>query len=65
MEGTYNLFAEEKVRHNVTLFRKFTEIVKHVTIQDCIDEIRNPSYKKQVEEIRKINIANNDKQALS
>lgn len=55
MEGTYNLFAEEKVRHNVTLFRKFTEIVKHVTIQDCIDEIRNGSYKKQVEEIRKTN----------
>ena len=55
MEGTYNLFAEEEVRHNVTLFRKFTEIVKHVTIQECIDEIRNGSYKKQVEEIRKIN----------
>ena len=55
MEGTYNLFAEEEVRHNVTLFRKFTEIVKHVTIQDCIDEIRKDSNKKQVDEIRKIN----------
>ncbi|WP_332030971.1 DUF3987 domain-containing protein [Kaistella sp.] len=55
MEATYKFFAEEEVRHNVTLFRKFTEIVKHVTIQDCIDEIRNGCYKKQVEEIRKIN----------
>ena len=64
MEGTYNLFAEEKVRHNVTLFRKFTEIVKHVTIQDCIDEIRNGSYKKQVEEIRKTNIYSLDEKYL-
>lgn len=55
MAATNNLFDEEEVRHNVTLFRKFTEIVKHVTIQDCINEIRNGSYKKQVEEIRKIN----------
>ena len=55
MEATNNLFAEEEVRHNVTLFRKFTEIVKHSTIKECIEEIRNGSYKKQVEEIRKIN----------
>lgn len=55
MEATNNLFAEEEVRHNVTLFRKFTEIVKHSTIKDCIEEIRNGSYKMQVEEIRKIN----------
>lgn len=39
----------------VTIFRKFTEIVKHSTIEDCVEEIRNGSYKKQVEEIRKIN----------
>ncbi len=55
MEATNNLFAEEEVRHNVTLFRKFTEIVKHSTIKECIEEIRNGNYKKQVEEIRKIN----------
>ncbi len=39
----------------VTVFRKFTEIVKHSTLNECIEEIRNGSYKKQVEEIRKIN----------
>ena len=40
----------------VTVFRKFTEIVKHSTLNECIEEIRNGSYKKQVEEIRKINL---------
>src|SRR5690606_14747435 len=39
----------------VTVFRKFTEIVKHSTLNECIEEIRNGSYKKQIEEIRKIN----------
>lgn len=39
----------------VTVFRKFTEIVKHSTIEDCVEEIRNGCYKNQVEEIRKIN----------
>lgn len=39
----------------VTVFRKFTKIVKHSTLNECIEEIRNGIYKKQVEEIRKLN----------
>ena len=39
----------------VTVFRKFTEVVKHSTIEECVEEIRNGNCKKQVEEIRKIN----------
>lgn len=41
--------------HKVTVFQSFTLRVKHSTVQECIKEIRNGSYKKQVEEIRKIN----------
>lgn len=40
----------------VTLFRKFTEVVRHTSIEECLDEIKNGTYQNEIENIRKINI---------
>lgn len=39
----------------VTLFRKFTEVVRHTSIEECLDEIKNGTYRNEIENIRKIN----------